>query len=258
MGVRHLGMNRAILILLSLLLMSCTSIYKAATGTYAYYKIHSDNVEYYSWNPMSENYYIKQLSGADSVSFEQITTDYGKDINFVFRKSNKIESADPKTFKLINDYYALDKKSAYFIGIAITDSDPKTFSYLGNSWSRDNNNYFYKQNNIHVCDIKSFKLAPDKFPSRGYDNHCYFVERNKVAIKDMATLEILPANYAKDKFHVYWGTSILKGADPKTFLVKDNRSLSIAKDKKQCYSATQVLSCNDLNPKGQRFCGCSE
>jgi len=249
-------MNRVIFILLSLLLASCTSIYKAATGTYAYYKTNSDLVEYYSWNPMSEKYYIKQLPDADPKTFEQINTDYGKDTNFVYLKANKIETADPKTFKLINDYYALDINSAYFIGVIIADADPKTFTYLGNNWSRDENNYFYEQYNIYVCDLKTFQLVSDKYPSRGYDKQCYFVEQSKVAVKDMATLEILPANYAKDKFHVYWRSSILKGADPKTFIVKDKRSISIAKDKNRCYSATRVLSCNELNIEGQQFCEC--
>jgi hypothetical protein len=258
LGVRHLGMNRAIFLLSSLMLMSCTGIYKAATGTYKFYKVTDDRVDYYSWNPMSERYYIKELKGVDSSSFKQISVEYGKDIDSVFHHSIKIEFADPESFKLINEYYAIDRSNAYFIGRIIAGSDPKTFKYNGNSWSRDKNNYFYQQNNVNVCDMPSFKFAADKFASRASDKDCYFVEGEKVSVNDIASLEVLPGNYAKDKFTVYWGKVILENADPKAFKVKSIGSFSIAKDVNHCYSATQILSCSDLNPEGQKFCGCSE
>jgi hypothetical protein len=246
------------LIILTIPLLSCSGLYKAATGTYKYYQVSAEKVEYYSWNPMSERYSVRILKDADPETFKQIATQYGKDKNSVYFGSQKIEGAQPNSFYLLNEFYAVDENHAYVIGQIIPNSDAKSFEYIGKNWAKDNDSYFYKNIELGVCDFKTFKIAPDKYPSRGSDKYCYFYEGKRVPIKDMDSFELFYGNYAKDKYDVYWGSILITKADPKTFVVKEKKDLSIAKDKDHCFSGPQTLSCNDLNKEALKFCGCSE
>ncbi|WP_448213860.1 DKNYY domain-containing protein [Colwellia sp. MEBiC06753] len=245
-------------LLISLTLLTSCSVYKAATGTYKFYKIDNNKVQYYSWNPMSEKYNIRTLQEADSATFKQINVHYGKDKKYVFYGSTVIDKADTQTFTLLNEFYAIDKNNAYVAGRYISNADAKTFEYIGNNWSKDKNSYFWNGLKVNVCDFTSFKIAPDKYLSRGYDNYCYFYENKKVPIKDINSLKLLRGNYAKDKHAVYWGSILIENADSSSFEVKAIGHYPIARDKNLCFSGPRILTCNGLNKEGKEFCRCNK
>ena len=221
-----------------------------------HYQIKSNSVEHVSWNE-GQGKVVKNVKEADPKTFQELQPFYGKDQKRVFWGSSIIEGADSATFVAINDYYGKDANHGIVKGNVILESDGTSFEYLGNNWSRDFSNYFYDGKRLGLCDYDTFKIIKSLLSNRAQDSKCLYYEGKIVPIKDAKSLVVLPANYAKDKFHVYWGVSIINGADPLTFVVKDNRSLSIAKDKNACYSATQVISCTNLNDEGQKFCGCN-
>ncbi|MBB1440920.1 DKNYY domain-containing protein [Shewanella sp. SG41-4] len=222
-----------------------------------HYQINSNSVDHVSWNE-GQGKVVQHVNGADPKTFQELLPFYGKDQNGVFWGSSIIEGADSATFVAIDNYYGVDAYHGIVKGNVILESDGASFEYLGNNWSRDFSSYFYNGERLDLCDYDTFKIIKSLLSDRARDNKCLYDKSKTVPIKDAESLVVLPANYAKDRFHVYWAASIINGADPLTFVVKDKRSLSIAKDKNACYSGAQILSCIDLNDDGQKFCGCNQ
>lgn len=246
MGIGNMNIKHTILIFV-LLCCSCSS----------HYKIHDDRVEHISWNE-GQGKVVKVVNGADPQSFQQLLPHFGKDNQNVYWRASSVEGAEPKTFIALNNSYGRDSNHGVVNGKLLTDSNGSSFEYIGSNWAKDSNNYFYMGEKLELCDYDSFYIIKSLLSDRARDKDCLYYGNKKVPVRDPDSLEILPANYAKDKFYVYWGAAIIDGADPVTFQVKDDSSLSIAKDKSTCFSATQVLACKDLNTKGKSFCGCEE
>lgn len=242
-----------LIIVLSLATLSCATVVKVATGTSGYYQVEGNLVTYSSWNPMSLQYSVFAMPEADAESFEQLSQKYGRDKSRVYKGRLLIEGADSGSFSLLNDYYAMDKKHGYVQGKVLPHSDAKSLVILGGNWARDKNDYYYGAAKLNVCDIESFRIIR---PERGLDSLCYFFMGRPVAVESIDSLQLLPASYAKDSSKVYWGDRVIEEADSASFLVKDDSSISIARDSKQCYSADRVLVCTDLNESGREFCGC--
>jgi hypothetical protein len=246
-----MNMKRFNFLLLTFLLTACAGVYQRVTATH--YRVEENAVHYLRWQPVSGQYAINPVIGADPETFEQLRPGYGRDQQAVYRGNQVVENADPGSFTFLNEFYAVDINHAYFDGHILIDSDVNTFEYLGDSWAKDKSDYYYTAGKLDVCDKASFKIIK---PFRGRDSDCYFFMGEKVPIRDIASLVVLSSSYAKDQHYVYWGRFIVEGADPKSFVVKDTSSLSIAKDKDFCYAAARKLNCAELNKQGQRFCGC--
>jgi len=232
-------------------------MFMAASGQAIYYKISDTKVEHYFWNPMSDKYSITKVTGADPESFEQISGEYGIDKNNVYKAAHKIKGADSKSFRLISEFYAQDKKHAYFNGELLVNSHSKSFEQLGNSWSKDKHNFYYTHKKLEICDLATFRIIPDKFPSRAIDEKCYYWKSDQVQTIDRTSFQVLPGGYSKDIKNVYWANKIIEEADPKTFQVNDSGMyIKLAKDKNKCFSGPQELVCKGLNETGKQFCGC--
>ena len=128
-----------------------------------------------------------------------------------------------------------------------------TFERLGDGWSRDADDFYSGNKRLDVCDIDTFKPLS---MWRAVDNKCYYIQAERLDTVDRASLEILWGAYAKDRSQVYWLEHVVEGADPATFEVKDDRMQSLARDANQCFSGPRVVTCEDLNPKGQEYCRC--
>ncbi|AWB65458.1 hypothetical protein C2869_02960 [Saccharobesus litoralis] len=248
---------RAFLILVTtFLLSSCADLFLASTGLRTFYKIEKQQVKYYQWNVVSQEFSISKLTDANAQKFKELSPHYGKDDLSVFYGSKKLTNADPNTFRLINAFIAMDSKNVYVDGKQLQNADPQTFKYHGSSWASDKNDYYFNGVKLSVCDINSFKVVEDDYPRRGYDNYCYFYQSYKVPLRDRDSLEILNGLYARDKYNVYWADRVVNNAQPSKIMVQPNRSSPLATDGKFCFSGTQIIGCADLNLNGQKFCGC--
>jgi len=219
------------------------------------YRISDNQVEYITWNE-AHGRVARKVKDADAKTFKQLTASFGIDKDQLYWQGSVVKGADVNTFRIITNNYGADANHGIVNGAIIKESVGANFEYLGNSWFRDGRNYFYQNEMLPVCDYDSFKIIPGDLLDRAQDKDCLYYRNDKVPVKDMQSLQILPAYYAKDRFLVYWGASVIPGADPASFVVKGDESLSIAKDKNSCFSGTQVLTCDDLNENGKSFCDC--
>ena len=236
-----------------LLSPGCTSTLKAVTGTYSYYEVIDGKVTYFRWNPMAMRYHTRVLEDADPNTFETIGTEHGKDAKTVYEWDIPILHADPATFKRLTENYAQDATQVFYGRTRLEGADLATFKRLGDGWSRDADDYYSGSKRLDVCDIDTFKPLS---MWRAVDSQCYYIKSKRLASIDRASLEILPSVFAKDRSHVYWLQHIIEGADPKTFEIKEDRMQSLARDADQCFIGPNVVTCDELNPKGQEYCRC--
>jgi hypothetical protein len=165
---------------------------------------------------------------ADAASFVISTIDLAdaKDKNNVYCNGQVLTGADPATFEvlsgsLLNDgsyerSFAKDKNHAYVDCAVITDADAATFRLVGNPNVHDV--YFSKDaGRVYFC-------GGDCNPPIGENNF------EEIAGADPSTFELVsnyivapgsqgstpPSFYAQDINHVYQGTEIMTGANPKT------------------------------------------
>ncbi len=145
----------------------------------------------------------------DAATFEALSEEYTRDKNKVYFKwispgvflVVELQGADPATFKPLNYKYAVDKNSIWFMDSAIPGSDPATATLL------------------------SDQIVQDKF--RIYSNGEPSNHPNATSIRPVGS------DYYVDDTNVYWGTEIVKGADPASFEVLANSFL--ARDKGAVY-----------------------
>ena len=231
----------------------CTSTLKAVTGTYSYYEVVDGKVTYFRWNPMGMRYHTRVLEQADPDTFESIGTEHGKDATTVYQWDIPILHADPATFKRLTENYARDATQVFYGRTRLEGVDINTFERLGDGWSRDSDDFYFGNKRLDVCDIDTFKPLS---MWQALDSECYYIESEQLTAVDRASLQILWGAYAKDRSRVYWLEHAVNGADPTTFEVRDNRMQSLARDAMQCFSGAGVVTCEDLNPKGQEYCRC--
>ena len=232
---------------------SCTSTLKAVTGTYSYYEVIDGKVTYFRWNPMGMRYHTRVLENADPNTFVAIGTEHGKDATTVYEWDIPILHADPETFKRLTENYARDATQIFYGRTRLEGVDLETFERLGDGWSRDADDFYSGNKRLDVCDIDTFEPLS---MWRAVDSQCYYIQAERLDTVDRASLEILWGAYAKDRSQVYWLEHVVEGADPATFEVKDDRMQSLARDANQCFSGARIVTCEDLNPKGQEYCRC--
>lgn len=110
---------------------------------------------------------------------------------------------------MINKDYAKDKKHVYRLGSIIEGANPLTFKTLTEYYSRDDKNIYLMNFKIPQADVRSFKILNKRFT-------------------------------AKDNHHVYYKGTIIRGADPDTFIALND---SFSKDKNGCYEADKKVDC---------------
>lgn len=232
---------------------SCTSTFKAVTGTYSYYEVVDGKVTYLRWNPMAMRYHTRVLEEADSATFQAISAAHGRDATTVYEWDIPIPHADPATFKPLTENYAIDATQVFYGRTRLEGADLVTFERLGDGWSRDANYVYFGNRRLDICDIDTFETLS---MWQALDSKCYYIQSERQADVDRASLEILSGAYARDRSHVYWLKQIVDGADPETFEVKDDRMHSLGRDVDQCFSGSRAVACDELNPEGQAYCRC--
>lgn len=149
----------------------------------------------------------------DLQSFELLTSQIAKDKNNVYFIYDEyivpINKSDPASFMMINKDYAKDKKHVYRLGSIIEGANPLTFKTLTEYYSRDDKNIYLMNFKIPQADVRSFKILNKRFT-------------------------------AKDNHHVYYKGTIIRGADPDTFIALND---SFSKDKNGCYEADKKVDC---------------
>lgn len=189
------------------------------------------------------------VNSADPNTFHYLNSYYFKDKNYVFLTpaastpagyvgNSIIKDADPLTFELITPQVARDKYRVYVYGegfehseFRILHAEPPSFVPINLSAFKDQHNvFFYVGRNLEVLD----KADPGTFVQ--IDKTTYYKDKNRVYLSgygkhgsswinlipdsDPESFSVLRNGYksslAKDKFHVYWNTMIIGGADPQT------------------------------------------
>lgn len=202
------------LIIFTLLLTSCQSGYEEEQGKIYYKWIHGGN-----WTMKKS-----LLKEADASSFTTIKHNLnihlGKDKNHVFKNAFLLEHVDPNTFKQVDGYYWKDKNYAYLLQFCSTDcrikaSDPETFVvFKGYNWAKDKNNIYFELNKLREANAESFVVIDVDW---GKDNEFYYYHDTRLGLLHYDSAEVVSPYYIKDKDNVYFRSTLVKGANPKTF-----------------------------------------
>jgi hypothetical protein len=93
----------------------------------------------------------------------------------------------------------------------------RTFAESGQQYGTDGRVVFYGNTSITGADPSSFRVLNwQRHYSRDADNIYW---RSIKVTDDVAHWQMLPQGYSKDNRYVYYGKSIVEGADPHTFVV---------------------------------------
>lgn len=145
-----------------------------------------------------------------------------------------IENADIPSFKVYSqEHYAADKKAVYYDGVAVYSLKNNDFKYLGDDYVSYGQKVYYHNEPLTGLDYDSARYIGD---------FCV-VDKNSVFIWGKQVMGAHPSSfkrlavktgngYSKDKAHAYFRVSMIKGADPDTFEVFNNK---FARDKNSVY-----------------------
>lgn len=191
--------------------------------------------------------YTKTLEGADPETFYQIKGNYFADKNSVFYESQKLINVDPKNFLVVNYYYAKDNETIFYQE-GKTEIDYDTFDIIAKSksmYAKDKNRVYYGSRPIDVVDPSTFQ----------YLGEHYFIDQYQVYY-DASGFEVLKGTdpktfiiftnteYTKDKHKAYYSNEEIVGADPETFKAL---SSTLAQDEFYVYFAENALKDLDVN-----------
>lgn len=222
---------------------------------------------YHDWNAGAGNIAIP-LQGADADSFQVFKSPknasalFARDSSRVYMARHYtpqvIEGADPTSFELITSdgTYSRDSNHVYFLGISIDGVDPLSFEALVFPFSKDKNQAYYAAAPLAGVDRESWrplrkgwieepwrregKKPPYPVPKSevggggwSRDKNAFYYGRSVIAGVDVGTFEVLSDHYVKDKDHVFRHVydskmSVIKGADPATFVVHKDADNMIA------------------------------
>ena len=144
---------------------------------------------------------------------------YAKTDSFVYNRSRLLKGRDPKTFVVIDYTRTEDKNDIYKEDKPLGVSDRESFVVLGEDlhfadWAKDKNFVYYL---------------------KGHSNDSV-IDRSPIA--DYDSFEAVSYEYARDRIQVYYKDSILREADPATFLYLGN---SYAHDDKNVFFEDKVV-----------------
>ena len=242
--------------------LTCTvlPLFLGACGKQEGYEIRSGKVVWNSWR--GDGLMGKWSEGVvteDAIGFEILQQKtgaymdgYAKNAQTVFYGPGILDGADAITFKLLDQNgLARDAKHVYDHGAVIRGADPDTFrrtdefGYVG----RDRNGYFYFGKPLQVRDVATFKIlqaaaACSQDRKRciwARDKFAYYVEDQAHPIADSDSFQVIQSVYAKDAKQVYFGSSVLIGADAATFQGLGGESAEFTKDARRVYWHGEVV-----------------
>jgi hypothetical protein len=133
-------------------------------------------------------------SNVDAASFKALSEEYSKDKHKVYYKwispgrfwVVELPKADVKSFEVVGFNFAKDSKNVWWYGSILPDVDPATVEVVNDGFVwKDAKSVWYQHEKITNADVKSFRHIEQAF-------YC-------------------------DASRVYWSSTPLEGADPKTF-----------------------------------------
>ncbi|MBT9314024.1 DKNYY domain-containing protein [Leptothoe spongobia] len=122
-------------------------------------------------------------------------------------QSKEVQGANPTTIRTIprsGNQYGTDNQGVFFGDVQLMNADPGSFFVLDwrQEYSRDADQIYWKS--IPITD-------------------------------DVEHWEVLSQGYSKDRTHIYYGKTVVEGADPASFVVT-GEGTSHAKDKNHSYN----------------------
>ncbi|WP_298547502.1 DKNYY domain-containing protein [uncultured Aquimarina sp.] len=179
----------------------------------------------------SEAEAFEVLEGADAQTYEQLSYDFAKDKNFIYRNNEKCTVVDRESFEIINDQFCKDVKGVYHYqygepllkidGANISETISLTRSHIRD----DRNIYFYLsyRGGDYIQEVI-------KLPFKNSDEIIFFDDASLLKIDnqifydgllinkaDASSFSELEYGYAKDIHHVFFQGEIIEGADVSTF-----------------------------------------
>ena len=118
------------------------------------------NKVYYKWIRGGKQFWVVEIDGADSESFEVLGFSLAKDKNHVWQRDSKVKEADPLTTEVFTSRVWKDAKNVWFSGRIIKAADPETFEPIGDGYHyRDSNKVYWIFNIVKVVE----NADPKKF-----------------------------------------------------------------------------------------------
>lgn len=240
------------------------------------YKVKGDKVYHYGWNE-GRGFYKDLLEGADGKTFRELDEHYGCDKDHVWRNGILIEGARAATFRLVGYGYATDGVHCYrlygFEGEFFDVADPSTFSAKSEYLTEDATDYYWCGMPVHVADKATFVILPGGWLSewakdKHYAYNLSFVSEDieaparvaRIPIADYDSFEPIPScdnhpssQYARDKRQVYFGDTIVAGADVATFRHVDYNVGQDCHRVYYCNRATQIKDFSTLREVGHFY-----
>lgn len=211
----------------------------------AHHDIENGHVFYVSWNE-GNGQSKKLIIGADAQTFTELDhPKYAVDNQRVYYEAKLVKGADPQSFVALLDYYGKDKRHAYKEASQIADAAANTFEVLdGGPYSKDQQDYYFDTIALKVHDYQDFVILNNTsdFGLWAKDKTHYFLNGRKFPLRDYASFTTLAGGYAKDDFQVYFLDSMVVGADPSTFKV---REFGYAQDKSAQFEGRKRLPIQD-------------
>ena len=238
---------RSLCVFLTLLLISC--------GREVGYEIRGDKVIWNSWqgDGLFGKWSEFELANADGFKILEQNADpcpgYAINAHHVFCGTAIVDGAEVASFQILDKWSGLTKDAKHvFCGTTVIEgADPATFEYAG-MWGlgRDKSDYYLVPSPLHVRDRASFKVLDAN--AYGKDDHIwardnldYYVKNQATPIADPATFQVIQSWYAKDARQVYFGSTVLAGADAASFQGIGGESGEFAKDAGHVYWQGQVV-----------------
>lgn len=212
-------------------------------------------------------YHRDILKGADVDTFVVLGKHYAKDKLSVYYGNEVIEGANPNTFVVYSEKklfaMAKDDKHAYVATYQIKDINIDTFVPLGTIYFKDDKNIYCidrgegDKNLITDFDYDTFETLESGLYAKDkngvysiYSGECHKRSRLLMPNIDPQTVKEVYVNLTtfsifKDKNHVYNDYGIIKGADPKSFVLLSDEYF---RDKDYVYSCERRLT--GVDPDG--------
>ena len=210
----------------------------------------------------SSEYADSKPEGYDPSTFICLDEGFAKDVNHVYYCNEILKEADPKSFRVISEEYSADSRHVWYREHIIEGANAASFAVLKKKMKDyfvemgyDDHDCYFHGDPLHVADMNSFKLIDESWAVDRYNVYYIGIEaelgKDIVPICDYRSFRRLNRLYAADAKCVYYKNKIVKGADPKTFVVLDGGN-EYGQDKNRVYyedHATNIRNLKTLKHK---------
>jgi len=199
-----------------------------------------------------------KVEGADPETYVYFEAGLGKDkdrvYNWIYPDDEGYQGVDVATLVGVADaehggLWMKDKNQVYWRGHPVEGANPVTFEVMSGEYGRDGNKLYYTYQYIPTGDPDTLQNIESEIGSYQKDkNNVYYIEGGYgdspiIETADHATFRPINSYYAKDKTRVYYGMTIIDGADPDTFV--DFGTYGYSKDKNHVYMNGQIIEGED-------------